>query len=140
VAQTTWGAYLLLIDVIFAGTLGLGVYFFLSGRFWCRYGCPLAAIMHIMARFTRYRILAEKKLCISCNICTKVCHMGIDVMSFANKGIPMNDVQCVRCSACVNHCPMDVLAFGELEATDTKNSSRHEVPLYGKDDWRAAIR
>lgn len=133
------GLYLLLIDIVFAGVLGLGVYFFLSGRVWCRFGCPLAAIMHIMSRFSRYRIFSEKKKCISCNICTKVCHMGIDVMGYANKGIPMNDVECVRCSACVHSCPMKVLAFGKLPATDLENSSRQAIPDYSKDDWRAGI-
>lgn len=139
-ASTIWGGYLLSIDIVFAGVLGLGVYFFLSGRFWCRYGCPLAAIMHIMTRFSRYRILAEKKDCISCNVCTRVCHMGIDVMNFANKGIPMNDVECVRCSTCVHSCPMGVLAFGKLDGSDSRNRDRKAVPDYGKDDWRAAIR
>jgi NosR/NirI family transcriptional regulator, nitrous oxide reductase regulator len=33
-------------------------------------------------------------------------------MNFANKGIPMEDPQCVRCSACVQTCPTGVLAFG----------------------------
>jgi thioredoxin reductase len=33
--------YYIGIDVIFAGVLGVGVYFFLSGRVWCRFGCPL---------------------------------------------------------------------------------------------------
>ena len=106
--------YSIVVDILFAGVLGLGVYFFLSGRFWCRFLCPLAALMHIYTRFTRYRIFAAKERCISCNVCTSVCHMGIDVMGYANKGIPMDDVQCVRCSACVVNCPMDVLSFGEL--------------------------
>ncbi|GJQ64074.1 MAG: hypothetical protein SCALA702_31270 [Melioribacteraceae bacterium] len=113
--------YYISIDVIFAGVLGVGVYFFLSGRVWCRFGCPLAALMHIYNRFTKYRIFAEKKKCISCNICTKVCHMGIDVMNYANKGIPMNDVECVRCSACVVNCPTEVLYFGEQEKSDPDN-------------------
>ncbi|MBX7222959.1 MAG: NAD(P)-binding domain-containing protein [Blastocatellia bacterium] len=104
--------YELLIDVTFAGTIGLGAYFFYSGRIWCRYGCPLAALMHIYTRFSRYRIFADKKKCISCNICTKMCHMGIDVMGYASQGKPMDDVECVRCSACVVSCPMDVLSFG----------------------------
>ncbi len=33
-------------------------------------------------------------------------------MNFANKGLPMEDPQCVRCSACVQECPTGVLAFG----------------------------
>lgn len=114
--------YYIGIDVIFAGVLGVGVYFFLSGRFWCRFGCPLAALMHIYNRFARYRIFSEKKKCISCNICTKVCHMGIDVMNYANKGIPMNDVECVRCSACVVNCPTEVLSFGALPKGNLDNN------------------
>lgn len=104
--------YEIVIDIAFAGTIGLGAYFFYSGRIWCRYGCPLAALMHIYTKFSRYRIFADKKKCISCNVCTKVCHMGIDVMGYASQGKPMDDVECVRCSACVVSCPMDVLSFG----------------------------
>ncbi|MCM8543279.1 MAG: NAD(P)-binding domain-containing protein [Lentisphaeraceae bacterium] len=132
--------YKLLIDVFFAGVLGLGVYFFMGGRVWCRFGCPLAALMNIYTRFSRYRIFAEKKKCISCNICTKVCHMGIDVMSFANKGIPMNDAQCVRCSACVVECPMDVLAFGAVSKGDPDNKEKIEIPSYGKENWKAGLK
>lgn len=104
--------YRILVDTIFAGILGIGLYFFFSGRFWCRFLCPLAALMNIYNKFSIYRIFADKKRCISCNICTKNCHMGIDVMSYAQQGKPLDDVQCVRCSACVQTCPMGVLSFG----------------------------
>jgi ferredoxin len=36
-------------------------------------------------------------------------------MSFANQGIPMEDPQCVRCSACIQSCPTATLSFGRLE-------------------------
>ncbi len=103
------------VDVGLGGIIGVGVYFWLSGRVWCRFFCPLAALMHIYARFSRFRIFAEKKKCISCNVCTSVCHQGIDIMNFANKGLPMNDPQCVRCSACVQMCPTQVLSFGQIK-------------------------
>lgn len=103
------------VDVVLAGIVGYGVYFWYSGRFWCRFMCPLAALMHIYARFSRFRIFADKKKCISCNVCTSVCHMGIDVMNFANKGAPMQDPECVRCSACVQSCPTGVLEFGRVD-------------------------
>jgi thioredoxin reductase/ferredoxin len=140
-AQTLQKFYYIGIDVIFAGVLGVGVYFFLSGRIWCRFGCPLAALMHIYSRFSKFRIFAEKKKCISCNICTKVCHMGIDVMNYANKGIPMNDVECVRCSACVVNCPTEVLTFGSITAADTYNDSYKKVQpvLIDKSDWRSGL-
>jgi formate hydrogenlyase subunit 6/NADH:ubiquinone oxidoreductase subunit I len=70
--------------------------------------------MHVYARFGRFAIVAEKKKCISCNVCTSVCHQGIDVMNFANRGLPMKDPECVRCSACVEACPTGVLQFGQV--------------------------
>ncbi len=103
------------VDVFLAGVLGYGLYFWFSGRVWCRFFCPLAAYMHIVARFSRFAILADKKKCISCNVCTSVCHQGIDVMNFANKGKPMQDPECVRCSACVQMCPTGVLQFGQVD-------------------------
>jgi thioredoxin reductase/NAD-dependent dihydropyrimidine dehydrogenase PreA subunit len=102
------------VDVFLAGVLGYGLYFWYSGRVWCRFLCPLAALMHVYARFSRFRIFADKPRCISCGRCTAVCHQGIDVMSFANRGLPMADPECVRCSACVETCPTGVLAFGRL--------------------------
>ncbi len=102
------------VDVFLAGVIGYGVYFWLSGRFWCRLMCPLAALMHLYARVGQFAIVSDKKKCISCNVCTTVCHQGIDVMNFANKGMPMRDPECVRCSACVESCPTGVLQFGRL--------------------------
>jgi NosR/NirI family transcriptional regulator, nitrous oxide reductase regulator len=107
--------YYHVVDIFLAGIVGLGMYFWFSGRVWCRFACPLAALMHIYARFSKYRIFPEKKKCISCNVCTSVCHQGIDVMNFANKGLPMEDPECVRCSACVQMCPTGVLAFGRYD-------------------------
>jgi len=107
--------YYWIVDVLLAGIVGVGCYFWFSGRVWCRFACPLAALMHIYARFSRFRILAEKKKCISCNVCTSVCHQGIDVMSFANKGLAMEDPECVRCSACVQSCPTGTLGFGTVD-------------------------
>jgi ferredoxin len=36
-------------------------------------------------------------------------------MNFANKGLPMADPECVRCSACVQVCPTGVLTFGQVD-------------------------
>ena len=36
-------------------------------------------------------------------------------MNFANKGLPMADPECVRCSACVQSCPTGVLEFGQVD-------------------------
>ena len=103
------------VDVLLAGALGYGLFFWASGRVWCRFFCPLGALLNVVARTSRFRILAEKQRCISCGLCTATCHMGVDVMSFARRGRPVEDPQCVRCSACVHDCPTGVLAFGRTE-------------------------
>jgi ferredoxin len=36
-------------------------------------------------------------------------------MHYAQQGKPMDDPQCVRCSACVQSCPTGVLYFGQVE-------------------------
>ncbi|HSS43896.1 MAG TPA: NAD(P)-binding domain-containing protein, partial [Thermoanaerobaculia bacterium] len=107
--------YYHVVDIFLAGIVGVGMYFWFSGRVWCRFACPLAALMHIYARFSRFRIFPEKSKCISCNVCTSVCHQGIDIMNFANKGLPMADPECVRCSACVQMCPTGTLSFGRFD-------------------------
>jgi len=103
------------VDVGLAGVLGYGAYFWFSGRVWCRFLCPLAALLHVYARFSRFAIVADKPKCISCNVCTSVCHMGIDVMATAQRGEPMRDPECVRCSACVHACPTGVLQFASID-------------------------
>ena len=67
--------------------------------------------------------------------------MGIDVMNYANKGIPMNDVECVRCSACVVNCPMEVLTFGSLPKSDPDNKSYvgDKNFILPKSDWRSGL-
>ncbi|WP_372364710.1 NAD(P)-binding domain-containing protein [Candidatus Uabimicrobium sp. HlEnr_7] len=107
-------SYHYIVDLFLAGVVGIAMYFWFSGRVWCRFACPLAALMHIYSRFSKFRIFSEKSKCISCNVCTSVCHQGIDIMNFANKGLPMEDPECVRCSACVQQCPTGTLSFGEL--------------------------
>ncbi|HYJ04505.1 MAG TPA: NAD(P)-binding domain-containing protein [Chthoniobacterales bacterium] len=113
--MVNYASYKWFVDVFLGGIIGVGLYFKYSGRVWCRFFCPLAALMHIYARFSRFRIFPEKAKCISCNVCTSVCHQGIDIMNFANKGLPMQDPECVRCSACVQQCPTGVLAFGRYD-------------------------
>lgn len=108
-------SYAWFVDLLWAGIIGYGLYFHFSGRVWCRFACPLAALMQIYARFSRFRIFAEKSKCILCNVCASVCHQGIDIMNFANKGLPMEDPECVRCSACIQQCPTGVLSFGYLD-------------------------
>lgn len=117
---SAWASHIVLwgwkpgVDFLLAGVAGTGLYFLMSGRVWCRFACPLAALMHVYARFSRFRIVVDSKKCISCSACTAICHQGIDVMGFASRGHHLEDPECVRCSACVTSCPTGVLQFGQV--------------------------
>ena len=65
--------------------------------------------------------------------------MGIDVMNYANKGIPMNDVECVRCSACVVNCPMQVLTFGSIDKVDLNNVRYREKYFPLEKGWISGL-
>ncbi len=67
--------------------------------------------------------------------------MGIDVMNYANKGVPMNDVECVRCSTCIVSYPTEVLSFGSQPKADTDNTfyKENKFPILEEGDWRKGL-
>lgn len=98
------------IGGIFSGVIGLGFYPILGSRVWCRYGCPLAAILGFFQRFfSRFRITTNGEQCISCGNCSTYCEMGIDVRSYAQIGENIVRASCVGCGVCAAVCPRGVL-------------------------------
>ena len=104
--------YSFLIGAVFAGVIGTGFYPFMGNRVWCRFGCPLAAILGIMQRFkSRFRITTNGGQCISCGNCSTYCEMGIDVRWYAQRSQNIIRASCVGCGVCAAVCPRGVLAL-----------------------------
>ena len=102
--------YGFLIGSIFSGVIGVGFYPLLGSRVWCRFGCPMAAILGIQQRFfSRFRITTNGGQCISCGNCSTYCEMGIDVRSYAQQGQNIVRASCVGCGICASVCPRGVL-------------------------------
>lgn len=98
------------IGAIFSGIVGVGFYPLLGNRVWCRFGCPMAAILGLQQRlFSKFRITTNGGQCISCGNCTTYCEMGIDVRSYAQKGENIVRSSCVGCGICSAVCPRGVL-------------------------------
>jgi len=98
------------IGAIFSGVVGVGFYPLLGTRVWCRFGCPMAAILGIQQRFfSRFRITTNGGQCISCGNCSTYCEMGIDVRSYAQRGQNIVRASCVGCGICASVCPRGVL-------------------------------
>ena len=98
------------IGAIFSGIIGVGFYPLMGSRVWCRFGCPMAAILGIQQRFfSRFRITVNGGQCISCGNCSTYCEMGIDVRAYAQKGENIVRASCVGCGICAEVCPRGVL-------------------------------
>jgi len=109
-AGTMRSAYGLYIGSIFSGVIGTGFYPILGNRTWCRFGCPMAAILGFQQRlFSKFRITTNGGQCISCGNCSTYCEMGIDVRSYAQKGENIVRSSCVGCGICSAVCPRGVL-------------------------------
>jgi polyferredoxin len=102
--------YGFLIGAIFSGVIGTGFYPIFGNRVWCRFGCPMAAILGIQQRlFSKFRITTNGGQCISCGNCSAYCEMGIDVRAYAQKGENIVRASCVGCGICSAVCPRGVL-------------------------------
>ena len=98
------------VGAAFSGVLGVGFYPILGSRVWCRFGCPMAAILGLQQRlFSRFRITTNGGQCISCGNCSAYCEMGIDVRAYAQKGQNIVRSSCVGCGICSAVCPRGVL-------------------------------
>lgn len=98
------------IGSIFAGVVGTGFYPFMGSRVWCRFGCPLAAILGMVQKYkSRFRITTNGGQCISCGNCSTYCEMGIDVRWYAQRGQNIIRSSCVGCGICSQVCPRGVL-------------------------------
>ncbi len=79
--------------------LGFGALSLLIERFWCRYLCPLGAVLALLNTISPFRPRVNAERCVSCGRCERACPIGID---------PVRDntthPECVRCFACVDVC------------------------------------
>jgi polyferredoxin len=104
----TW--YGFFIGAAFSGVIGVGFYPLMGSRVWCRFGCPMAAILGIQQKlFSRFTINSNGGQCISCGNCSTYCEMGIDVRAYAEKSLPIKRASCVGCGICSTVCPRGVL-------------------------------
>ena len=86
------------------------VLIFLIERGWCRYFCPIGALLAPFNKISYLHVgrVEEKtfqKECLHCNACSNICPMGIDVTKL------YRDPECVLCGKCVTVCPKNLIEF-----------------------------
>ncbi|MFM1808740.1 MAG: hypothetical protein RLZZ242_1465 [Bacteroidota bacterium] len=109
-SYTLRSVYGFFVGSIFSGVIGTGFYPLLGNRVWCRFGCPMAALLGIQQKlFSKFQITTNSGQCISCGNCSAYCEMGIDVRAYAQKAAPIKRASCVGCGICAEVCPRGVL-------------------------------
>jgi len=85
-----------------AGTL---VGMVLIARFWCRYLCPMGAILSLFNRVSFVHLRLSPDRCTACGACVASCPMGLDPPT------EHDNHNCIKCGECVSACTFEALSL-----------------------------
>ncbi len=77
-------------------------------RFWCRFLCPLGALLGILSRFNFLRLRVNKETCTNCLLCSRNCEGACEPQSSET----WLRTECLYCWNCVESCPSRSISFG----------------------------
>ena len=92
------------IGALFLTVLGLNL---VEKRFWCRYLCPLGALLGLLSRFSLLKRNVSEG-CTECGACGAVCQGAAEPDV---KG-QWKDAECYYCWNCDDVCPNNAVSFG----------------------------
>jgi len=82
-----------------AGALSLG-----EKRFWCKYLCPVGALLTVISKINPFiKPKFNKEGCINCELCKKICPQSIDI----TKDVSL--AECTKCLECYIKCPTNCI-------------------------------
>lgn len=76
-------------------------------RFFCKYVCPVGALLSIFARFSIFRLKLNKNKCTGCRLCEFKCPMQIKIANVEK----IDQMECIRCFECMSACSKKSLTF-----------------------------
>ena len=96
-------------------------------RFWCRYLCPLGAMLGLVSKVAWLRQRVETAACSSCGLCVDACPMGT---ISEDRGFNADPAECTLCMNCLQACNRGGISFrGHLTpaAWEKYDPSRREA-------------
>jgi ferredoxin-type protein NapH len=94
--------------LIVLGVLGMNL---ITRRFYCRYLCPLGALLALLGRKRRLRVTLNPHTCVHCGKCDSSCPLGLEPQQGESE-----HSHCWNCGTCVDVCPQQSLSFSWSEA------------------------
>ncbi len=77
-------------------------------RFFCRFVCPLGALLGVMASKSVFRINRIVDKCTDCNLCLRRCEGASDPQA------QIRQAECFVCMNCIDDCPENAIEFTAL--------------------------
>lgn len=108
----------ILIGAIFGGIVALNLW---RARFWCRYVCPLGALLGIAGKNPVLRLKKDDAACNNCRLCAAVCPGGASPDALSGESEGWKPAECLFCWNCRAVCPKQALSF-EFEVPSRKQS------------------
>jgi len=112
-----------LYAALFLGVVLLNV---VAPRFWCRYLCPLGALLGLVSKVSLKRREVNER-CRECDICAGVCPTGTIE---SEKGFASDPGECTICLNCLEACPHKAIGFAwqfAPAAWETYDPSRRQA-------------
>ena len=77
-------------------------------RFWCRYLCPLGALVGLGSKVSWVKRVVDKQSCVKCGDCAELCTMG----AISEKhDFDSDPAECIMCMDCAAPCPKAAITF-----------------------------
>ncbi|MDZ7843979.1 MAG: 4Fe-4S binding protein [Anaerolineales bacterium] len=77
-------------------------------RFWCRYLCPLGALIGLGSKFSWIKRRVDQFSCVQCGDCADICPMGA---ISPNNDYKSDPAECIMCMDCAVPCPKTAITF-----------------------------
>jgi ferredoxin len=75
---------------------------FVYDRFFCKYLCPVGALLGLLSKASILSIRRDASACIGCDRCDSACMMNVPVAT----ADVVTSAECISCNECVNACPV----------------------------------
>ncbi len=131
--------YLVVFSSIIAITY-FGTFFLapkIGNRAYCRYLCPYGATFGLLNKVGIFEIRFNQETCTRCEMCKKVCDMGIPVMNLGQEKGKIDVADCMGCGRCVTECPSNSLTFHDVRNLFKPGLHQNREYLRNLADWRS---